>query len=224
MSTVFNIIKNLFRIILLIGCGLGLVIISGISSGNFQPIQFIFYTIQSNIVIFVLYLGIIINSIYKSFKHKRIKSSDLSSNIMGGATLMIVVTGLVFNFILAPSLADSSSYSLGSLSNLLVHTFTPLMVFIDWVLFVKEKDLKKIKPLTWTIIPLVYWIFTIIRAQVAGPIAGFNSYYPYFFIDANTLGWTKVFAYVFFLLIFFILFGYLMKLIKFVEVKLAAKK
>lgn len=206
-------IKNIFRLVLVIGCGWGLALLLGLFEGRFELNQLVFYTIQSNLLVFFAYLYLLIKSIVKSLSLKQMWSADFSPNSMGALTLIIVITGLIYNFILVPTISDTSGYAVNSFSDILVHTFTPIMVFVDWILFVNTSDTKRIKPWTWTILPLLYWVFTIIRAQIGGPIAGFGSYYPYFFIDADELGWTRVVINVLVLLVVFALFGYLMKLI-----------
>lgn len=206
-------IKIGYRLLLVISCGIGLALLLGIFSGQFDTNQLIFYTIQSNLLIFFGYLYLVVRSLTRSLSTKKAVAFDFSPNIMGALTLIIVITGLIYNFILVPSIPSTSEYAVNSLSDFLVHTSTPVMAFIDWLLFADTKELKKIKPLTWTILPLLYWLFTIVRAQIGGPIAGFDSYYPYFFIDAVDLGWPRVFLNVLILLLFFVAFGYLMKLI-----------
>ncbi|GCF95402.1 hypothetical protein NRIC_32930 [Enterococcus florum] len=205
--------KNLFRVILVAGCGWGLFLILGIAEGTFNLTQLIFYTIQSNLLVFLIYGYLVVKSGAYSFRKRRMVSVDLPANIMGAVTLIIVITGLIYNFILVPTIPDTSDYAVNNLSDLLVHTFTPLMVFFDWVVFADTHETKTIKPLTWTVLPIMYWLFTIVRAQLAGPIPGFDSDYPYFFIDADHLGWPQVFLNVALLVLFFVAFGYLMKLL-----------
>lgn len=206
-------VKNIFRLVLVIGCGWGLALLLGLFEGRFELNQMIFYTIQSNLLVFFAYLYLLIKSGINSLSKKQSRSVDFAPNIMGALTLIIVITGLIYNFVLVPTISDTSGYAVNSFSDILVHTFTPIMVFVDWILFANTSDTKNIKPWTWAILPLLYWVFTIIRAQIGGPIAGFGSYYPYFFIDADQLGWGRVIINVLVLLVAFVLFGYLMKLI-----------
>ncbi|MBO1307647.1 Pr6Pr family membrane protein [Enterococcus sp. 669A] len=209
-------IKNIFRLVLVIGCGWGIALLLGLFEGRFEVGQLVFYTVLSNLLIFFAYLFLVIKSLIDSVSLKRAWSADFSPNVMGALTLMIVITGLIYNFVLVPTIPDTAEYAVNNLSDILVHTFTPIMVFVDWVLFANTSDTKKIKPWTWAILPLIYWLFTIIRAQIGGPIMGFGSYYPYFFIDADQLGWGRVILNVLILVVVFILFGYLMKLIAWV--------
>lgn len=65
---------------------------------------------------------------------------------MGALTLIIVITGLIYIFVLVPSISSTSEYAVNGLSDVLVHTYTPLIVFIDWLLFANTKDLREIKP------------------------------------------------------------------------------
>ncbi|AMP20226.1 hypothetical protein AZF37_02695 [endosymbiont 'TC1' of Trimyema compressum] len=62
------IIKNkyvvlLFRIALLIGCGYGLFLNTGILEGGFKPSIFLYYTILSNLICFIYFLILILRLI-----------------------------------------------------------------------------------------------------------------------------------------------------------------
>lgn len=206
----FLIIKNLFRGALVVGCGIGIALLLGLFNGEFNTMQLIFYTVQSNLVIFLAYGFLLIKSLLASYQKKEVVAEDFSSNIMGALTLMIVVTGAIYNFVLAPTIPDTAAYSVNTLSNFLVHTYTPLMVLADWLIFVDNRRLKEARPYTWVVIPLIYWVYSIIRAQVGGPIFGDVGYYPYFFIDADLYGWPRVFLNVLILLVVFLVLGYLM--------------
>ncbi len=203
-----HILKLVYRFVMVIGCGWGLVLTFGLDKGMFNPAMLVYYTLQSNLVIVVAYGFLIIRSLMQSIRSHKVEAVDYSPNIMGALTIMIVVTGLIFNFILAHQ-SGSGGLSAGSLSNFLVHTFTPLAVFADWLVFVPKRRLSRLAPFYWIVIPMLYWAFAIVRAQIGGPLAN-GSYYPYPFIDFDKFGIGYVLRYVAVLVVFFVILGYLM--------------
>lgn len=204
-----NLIKVIFRLILVFATGLGLDLMLGISSGEFNSGQLVYYTILSNIAVFLVYLYLSVRSGYLTFKEKKVITADFPANIMGALTIMIILTGLVYNILLTRMMPDLGSYSSSSLSNRLLHVVSPLMVFVDWLFFVDKKKLSRFAPLSWIVIPLVYWVFTIVRAELGDPLMT-GSYYPYPFIDIDQFGIPYVLTYVAGLIVVFIVLGYLM--------------
>lgn len=82
----YTILKNGFRFLLVIGCGIGLALLLGIFEGRFEANQLIFYTIQSNLLIFFGYLYLIAKSLVASVSTKRNVAFDFSPNVMGALT------------------------------------------------------------------------------------------------------------------------------------------
>lgn len=157
-------LRTLLRGLIIATSLVGLIEMLGIRSGHIKFEQLIFYTIQSNLVILIAYSYMV----YKSVKNK--KTFELKDDWYGAITLMIVVTGLIYNFVLAPTIPSTSEYSANSLSNILAHITTPLFVFLEWFFFARKKDLNWKSPFKWIGIPMVYWLYTILRAPL-GPIA-----------------------------------------------------
>ncbi len=172
------------------GSGYGMLLMLGLLSGQFDSSQLIFYTIQSNLVILISYGYLLLKSLLVSRKAQRLVAVDFNATIMGALTLMSLVTGLIYNFVLAPQMPVDVAYSVNNWSNFLAHTFTPVMVCIDWLIFADKSTLTKLSSVTWLIIPLAYWLFSIVRAPIGGaiPQLGNQSRYPYFFINSDLNG------------------------------------
>lgn len=209
-----DLVKNIVRVFIVLASGYGVAMITGLTKGKFNADQLVYYTILSNLIICAAYAVLLFKSLTLSLKNKKVKSYDFSSFASGALTLMILVTGLVYNFVLAPTISDTGQYSVDSLSNFLVHSFVPIAVFADWILFENKSKMKKYYPFVWLAIPLIYWIFTIIRASFGYPLfvtsASVAKYYPYFFIEVSVYGWGKVILNVAILIIGFLIFGFLM--------------
>jgi hypothetical protein len=119
--------------------------------------------------------------------------------------MSITVTLLVAHFILG------TRFDMGSRSGimlLIVHYVIPIMTISDWLLFDKKGYITKLSPLIWTILPLAYFVYAVIAAQFGDGI-GYNSRYPYPFMDADLLGWGRVIITTVILVAFFVVLGYL---------------
>ena len=103
---------------------------------------------------------------------------------MTAITVYILVVGMVYNLILRFLWAPKG---LQLIVDELLHTVIPLLCVIFWWIYVRSKALKWKDAYPWLIYPLVYIFIILIRGAASG-------YYPYPFIDVNTIGYTKVFV------------------------------
>lgn len=204
-----RIIALIFRCLLVLGCGMGLYLNSGLPQGQFKPSMFVYYTILSNAVCFLFYIILSVKTGIELKKDGVKGITKLVPHFKGAIIMMIMVTMLVYHFILVPqAFSMNTNYIYFSLSNILVHYFTPLMVIIDWLLFDKKNVYRWFDPLIWLTIPYVYFGFALFRAEIGGVLTGVNSRYPYFFIDVDVLGWGGVLKYVVVVSLAFIILGY----------------
>ena len=172
--------------------------------------QLTYYTLQSNIVvaIFLIYL------LYRMIKD----GEDAFNNhhllrLKGGVTIAITLTFMVYSILLAP-IADPKDFY--NMKNYLLHYFVPIAMILDWLLFDKCKVYKKVDPILWTILPLIYTIFSLIKGYIFRiPIPDQkHSPYPYFFINIDKLGWNGFLVYFVAILIGYMIIGYGMYWIK----------
>ncbi|MDO4544199.1 MAG: Pr6Pr family membrane protein [Clostridia bacterium] len=138
-----------------------------------------------------------------------------------GALIMgITVTGLVFHIMLSGldfGMGDDSGLGIGgtaqAVANQLLHTVTPIMAVLDWLIFDKKGGYGKLAPLQWVIIPDVYFVLaTIYGFTIGTPFYG-GSRFPYFFIDYDIQGVGGVLLYALALNLAFIALGYVFVLI-----------
>ena len=141
--------------------------------------QLTYFTIQSNILVAFVYLVLLLKK----------EETKLLIILKRQATVAIILTGLVYNFILKPYLGDFD-YTPNTLPDLLVHSIIPLLVFVDYLVFSHRFKVKIFEPLYSLIFPLIYWLFTIIYRLVGGNYNGTNyeSDYPYFFLNFPEYG------------------------------------
>lgn len=200
----------IFRLSLLIICFIGIFIKLGLIDGQLKLYMFIYYTIQSNILVFITFLYITIQSI-KDIKMYGVKGVSMPMPYFKGAvTMAIVVTGVVYHFLLRPIHFTMGNIShLDFIGNIILHYIIPFMVFFDWIIFDKKNSYRLFDPLIWLTIPLVYFVFVLIQSQFGSFIPNQNTPYPYPFIDIYTFGWLKVLKNIFFLTIAFTVLGYI---------------
>lgn len=98
-------------------------------------------------------------------------------------TVYILVVGLIYNLLLRQIWTFTGW---GLISNELLHTITPLYFLGYWFFVVKKSTLNYKTAFYWTIYPLAYMAYSLLRGSVVDS-------YPYPFIDVNLLGYSRVF-------------------------------
>lgn len=179
-------ISLIYKIVLVVLCGIGLCLNIFHSDIDYLIEQLSYYTILSNLLCFIVFTIITIK-IIKNFKNYN--NESYLPGLKCGTTIAITVTFLVFHFILRPDFIvnGNSSIELDSINNLLVHYIVPLMTIFDWILFDKKENYK-IKDLAkYSLIPVIYLIFSIIKAMFKYTFAT-GSNYPYYFLDIDKYG------------------------------------
>lgn len=162
-------------------------IINGLSidlSGNGVFVnQFSFFTIQSNVIVCVFF---ILLTITNGLNCKNYYEKLNLPYIRGVITIWIIITGIVFAFILNPTIIYAQ-YKLNAnitidetLFNFGLHIIIPVIVAINslWYKYQKKCNYLKFAIIT-CIYPLVYAIIAIL-------VGHFTNVYPYFFLDPNS--------------------------------------
>ncbi|MCF7924473.1 MAG: Pr6Pr family membrane protein [Candidatus Izimaplasma sp.] len=182
-----------FLIVISSGLGISLTLIDlGFSLSPFK-----YFTHLSNLFVLSIYL-----MIFFKIKHK----SKLFTIIKYQAVVSIVLTGLIYNFVLRPSI-NSIDYEVNSLADILVHTLTPILVIFDNLFFSKKGIIKRKYPLYWLIFPLIYYLCTLIYSFFGGKFhlgTSYESNYPYFFLNISEYG----FGYFIIIVLIILVIGY----------------
>ncbi len=185
--------SSIFKLLLIatITYGLYLSIFKPLSVENGLLPAIAYFTIQSNILlvmalIFFLFAG---------------HQNRVTAIVRGGVIIYILITGLVFHFLLVPGLPEYFADGL-SFRHHITHTIAPIGFILDWLLFdikgmMRNSDLKY-----WIIYPLLYWIVTISYGIIRG-------LYPYFFMDVGAIGFAAVITWFFALTAFIIILSFL---------------
>lgn len=169
---------------------------------------FMYFTIQSNIAIAI----ICAIGAYLLFKDRQISKVWYVVKFVG--TVSITLTGVVFGFVLAPTLGAAA----WNIQNTLTHLIVPVVAVIDFFVISSAASVKKINVLYVIIPPILYAIYAGVGYVKGWEFAeGIN--YPYFFLnwgsEAGAFGFTNELPFmgtawwILALLIFLIIVGYL---------------
>ena len=100
----------------------------------------------------------------------------------------ITVTMLIYIIVLVPTYDPASGNDPPfTLTDNLVHIFTPCLVILDWALFTPKGRIRWADPLRWILIPYAYLAFAVTYGALGGRFESGDTFaYP--FLDFGTLG------------------------------------
>ncbi|GAB3660938.1 Pr6Pr family membrane protein [Actinocorallia lasiicapitis] len=169
--------------------------------------QLIFFTNQSNI-----YLGIVAAyTAWRLWSGRRVTPAP----VLTSAILFILITGLVYNIVLAPDARPLEGLAL--FSDTALHKVTPVLGLLGWLFFAPHGGLRPIHAAIWLVYPLAYFAFVLIRGEILVTPA---VRYPYPFLDVTSHGYGGVLWNAVVYAVFFWLLGLLLV---FVDKLLAAR-
>lgn len=96
----------------------------------------------------------------------------------------ILMVGIIYDTVLRPL---EPMQNVASFTNIVMHYAMPLAYLVFCLICVRKAGLRWYDPLLWTIYPLFYLGFVLVRGKMSG-------FYPYPFIDAKALGYAGVAA------------------------------
>ena len=161
---------------------------AGIFALTFKLYSFFSFTSLSNICVLAV-------TLYGAFVSRR-SLDDITprfARIQYLCLIMILITGIVYSFILLPEkLANNPDYKFFTIPNIVGHYVAPVGMLFDWLLFGKKGQLSKREPIICICVPLLYCVIAIIYGNIGPEIPGLNSSYVYFFMDPAISGWSGV--------------------------------
>jgi len=171
--------RKLYIIILLLGNLTGIILSLLETDSAIQSISY--FTWQSNIFVFLFFS-------YLLFKNKELSTKEQS--IKAAVTIAILLTFVVYHTLLDPFF-KSGEYNPPFWRNFLVHTYTPLLVLLDYFLFDKKGKLQYRMVPYWLVIPFIYLIYANIYALLGGTFVFEDSIsrFPYFVMNPDMIGW-----------------------------------
>lgn len=179
-----------------------------------NPWIFAYYTLQANMFVLLMFTVLAIRELKPPKKPRTPTHWGLV--IRAAITMSMLVTGLVYNFELAPRMSSmtdgSAAFSLGSF---LLHTVVPILTLADWFLWEPKGQFRWSDPFLWVIPTALYPVFSYTYAALGGVFhhgAGITGMIganvPYFFLDYVTYGYGGVALWILGILAAFLLLSY----------------
>lgn len=155
---------------------------------------FSFFTILTNILVAISFTILAIGKNASSYRFFS------TTNVITAITTYIFIVGLVYNTVLR-SVWDPHGVQL--YVDEALHVATPVLCLLYWFLFVPGRSLKWKDAIAWLLYPLIYLVYLLARGAV-------SNFYPYFFINVDELGYSKVFVNAVYVTLVFLLVSLLM--------------
>ena len=153
----------------------------------------LYYTVLSNLLV-TIFTGYLLRVMSRSGENWQ---SPTLLRLKGGVTMSIMITCVIYHFMLAPIATDFYR-----VENFLCHYIVPLWFLADTLFFDKRGQYKIWDPVLWTILPLVYMIFALFNGLVLKlniPNSKDNPF-PYFFLNVNIFVAYMVAGFIFYLI------------------------
>lgn len=175
-------------------------IINRVIADRFRPTEyFVFFSIDSSI--FAGIVGVIGALVLLSGR----KESERLQTIRLVATVSMIIVGVVYHALLGDSAVDPQDigYEWPRIPNLVIHTWAPVAVVVDYFISIKSAVPKWRKALWVIVYPLVWLTFSIVRGLLDG-------WWPYWFINPNSeIGVSGMITYIVIIATAFVTLGFL---------------
>lgn len=152
---------------------------------------FTYFTILVNTMLVILLISAVVAP------NGRLAGWFRKSSNSAGVALYILVVGIIFYALLYDS---SKPFGLDQVATHILHGYVPSVYFLMWLFDFRQSDLFYKDTYKWLLFPLFYFVYVLIRGAVIGT-------YPYFFVNAEKYGYSKVGLYGVGILFFFLLLG-----------------
>lgn len=132
-----------------------------------------YFTYQSSLYAAIIFLVGAITLLHS-------RESKMLAYWRGAAVMYTTITGVVYILLLRST--DTSSIVW---ANDLLHYIFPVVMLADWFIDIPKFKIVFNKALLWTVYPVVYLVFTLIRGHQTG-------WYPYPFLNPDNGGYKSV--------------------------------
>jgi hypothetical protein len=147
----------------------------------------LFYTMVSNLLCLAWVLFLIVRTIRDLRQSGPFGTSTPSARGSGAVMFAITVTMLIYLIVLVPTRFADGDAEIFSLTDNLIHIITPVLVIVDWLLFVPKGSFRWVDPLLWTLVPYAYLTWAFAYGALGGEFTPGQAY-PYPFMDVDALG------------------------------------
>jgi hypothetical protein len=164
--------------------------VSGLFAGRPSAVQFLYYTVLSNLLVLGWFLLLVVRSIRDLTSDGPRGWSSPSPRFAVAVMFAITVTMLVYLVVLVPeAFTQNTGYRPFTPTDNVVHIVTPALAIVDWLLFTPKGRVRPADPLLWALIPLGYVALAFAYGAAGGVFGGGTQYpYPFMDLDRNGLG------------------------------------
>ncbi|KQR39952.1 Pr6Pr family membrane protein [Microbacterium sp. Leaf159] len=177
----------IYRILALAVIIAGVIRHSDVLTGAPNWTTLLFYTMVSNLLCLVWVALLVVRTGRDLGRRGPAGTSTPSARASGAVMMAITVTMLIYLVVLVPTRFADGDSDIFSLTDNLIHIITPLLVIVDWLVFVPKGSFRWTDPLLWTLIPYAYLVWAFIYGAVGGEFTP-GQKYPYPFMDVDALG------------------------------------
>ncbi|MHC3756779.1 Pr6Pr family membrane protein [Streptococcus suis] len=170
-----------------------------------------YYTVLSNLLVSVFSVYMV----YAMYKGLDLQSEKFL-RIKAAVTMSIMITCVVYHFMLAP-IADD----FWRVENMLCHYIVPVYFLLDTLLVDQQGQYKWFDPIWWTILPVLYMIFGLVNGlfiKIPIPDAK-DSPFAYFFLNVPKYGWPYVLTYAGTIFVAYLICGFILAGVKSLNVR-----
>ncbi|HTU52274.1 MAG TPA: Pr6Pr family membrane protein [Acidobacteriaceae bacterium] len=111
----------------------------------------------------------------------------------------IAIVGITYSLLLRKMWNPQGAQKIADVS---LHDVIPVLYVVFWVFLVPKFTLRWSDAVRWLAFPVAYMAYTLARGFV-------SHWYPYYFIDVDTIGWSRALSHAFGLLVAFLVLGLL---------------
>lgn len=172
-------IKKWLKVAIVISGSMGIAV--ALKSSGLIP-TLLYFTNMSNI------LAAVVAGIFLYFDMSKKDVKPFFHILRFISTSGIALTFVVFTTVLMPSviLQGYANY-LYSPSNIFLHNLTPILMMLDYMLYARKEENKKV--LYALVFPLTYLVFALTINPLTGVLFEGNLRVPYFFLNFYVNGW-----------------------------------
>lgn len=176
-----------YRILAVLVIATGAIRHADLLTGQPDWTVFLFYTMVSNLLCLAWMLLLVVRTVRDLRRSGPVGTSTPSPRGSGAVMMAITVTMLIYLVVLVPTRFADGDTDVFSLTDNLIHIITPLLMIVDWLLFVPKGSFRWFDPLVWITIPYVYLVWAFAYGALGGEFYPGQTY-PYPFMDVDALG------------------------------------
>lgn len=196
-----------YRVVALAVILTGIIRHADLLSGQPAWTTVLFYTMVSNLLCLAWVVLLIVRTVRDLRRSGRFGTSTPSARGSGAVMFAITVTMLIYLIVLVPARFADGDAEIFSLTDNLIHIITPVLVIVDWLVFVPKGSFRWIDPPLWTLLPYVYLTWAFAYGALGGEFTPGHAY-PYPFMDVDVLGLAGVAQWIIALTVALVAVGY----------------